>query len=148
MCKSGFLFFAILLSHHLFSQENYVRIDTADSENEIIRKAANVIPGARQLRWQQLELTAFFHFGINTFTDKEWGSGKESPELFNPSSFDATQWVEIAIQTFNINFAELGLNDKYEIRDLWEHKVISKGKKCKGIVQSHETKMFRLAKVK
>jgi alpha-galactosidase len=53
-----------------------------------------------------------------------------------------------AIQTFNINFTELGLKDKYEIRDLWEHKIISKGKKWKGIVQSHETKMFQLVKAK
>ncbi len=52
-----------------------------------------------------------------------------------------------AQQTFNINFAELGLNDKYEVRDLWQHKVIGKAKKWKGQVQSHETKMFRLKKV-
>ncbi|CAN6480336.1 unnamed protein product [Victoria cruziana] len=38
----------------------------------------------------------FFHFGMNTFTDSEWGSGHESPTLFKPSSLDASQWVKVA----------------------------------------------------
>lgn len=49
-------------------------------------------------------------------------------------------------QNVIISFPEIGLNDKYEIRDLWLHKTIGKGKRWKGIVQSHETKMFRLKK--
>ncbi len=84
-----------------FAQEttvknNFVLIDSSDSEATIIRKAADVVPSPRQLRWQQLELTAFFHFGINTFTDKEWGTGKEDPKIFNPSALDAKQWVRVA----------------------------------------------------
>jgi alpha-L-fucosidase len=51
------------------------------------------VPSPRQLRWQQLELTGFIHFGMNTFTNKEWGDGTESPGLFNPTSLDARQWV-------------------------------------------------------
>ena len=46
--------------------------------------AARVVPHQRQLEWQQLEMTAFLHFTVNTFTGLEWGTGKESPELFNP----------------------------------------------------------------
>ena len=57
--------------------------------------AARVIPHPRQLAWQHLEMTAFIHFSINTFTDMEWGQGDKSPELFNPVSLDAEQWVRV-----------------------------------------------------
>jgi alpha-L-fucosidase len=53
-------------------------------------------PTPQQLAWQEAELTMFLHFGINTFTDREWGDGKEDPRLFNPSQLDASQWVHIA----------------------------------------------------
>lgn len=77
-------------------QKNYIVLNAADTEADIVQKAANVVPSAGQLRWQQLELTAFFHYGINTFTGKEWGTGKEDAKIFNPSSLDARQWVSIA----------------------------------------------------
>ncbi len=56
--------------------------------------ASRLVPTAQQLEWQQMEFTAFLHFGINTFTGREWGDGTESPELFNPSELDAEQWVK------------------------------------------------------
>lgn len=53
-------------------------------------------PNASQLLWQRDELAMFLHFGVNTFTDREWGDGTESPETFNPTAFDARQWARTA----------------------------------------------------
>lgn len=54
------------------------------------------IPTARQLDWQHDELRLFLHFGINTFTDREWGTGDEDPRLFHPTNLDAKQWARVA----------------------------------------------------
>ena len=56
-------------------------------------KPMDVVPSKDQLAYQEMEMNAFIHFTINTFTDKEWGYGDESPSLFNPSALDVDQWV-------------------------------------------------------
>ena len=51
------------------------------------------IPSKRQMEWYRREGAIFFHFGMNTFTGREWGDGTESPELFNPTELDVRQWI-------------------------------------------------------
>jgi alpha-L-fucosidase len=54
------------------------------------------VPTARQLEWQYDELRLFIHFGINTFTNREWGTGDEDPALFDPVALDPGQWARVA----------------------------------------------------
>jgi alpha-L-fucosidase len=53
-------------------------------------------PSRQQAAWQDLELGMFCHFGLNTFCDREWGAGDDSPAAFNPSALNAQQWVRSA----------------------------------------------------
>src|SRR5947207_13306520 len=54
------------------------------------------LPSAAQLQWHRDELAMFLHFGVNTFTNREWGDGTESPSIFNPTVLDARQWARSA----------------------------------------------------
>ena len=45
-----------------------------------------------------MELIGFVHFAVNTFTDREWGFGDESPGIFDPSELDTDQWAHIAAE--------------------------------------------------
>ncbi|MET8469094.1 alpha-L-fucosidase [Streptomyces sp. NPDC006422] len=76
-----------------------------DSPEQIIAKAADVVPRKGQLAWQRREITAFTHFGMNTFTDREWGSGAEDPATFAPTAVDADQWI----RTYRAMGAELAM---------------------------------------
>jgi len=62
----------------------------------IISVPGRPTPSPSQLWWQRAEMGLFVHFGVNTFTDREWGEGREDPRIFNPVSLDARQWARAA----------------------------------------------------
>ena len=65
----------------------------ANPENE--PRPVFPVPTARQLKWNQTEFYAFFHYGMNTYTNKEWGDGSESPSTFAPTAVpNPRQWLE------------------------------------------------------
>ena len=68
-------------------------IAPGDTDAVIAEKAAKVLPRPNQTAWMRLERTFFLHFGVNTFNQVEWGSGREDPAIFNPPALDAKQWL-------------------------------------------------------
>ncbi len=73
--------------------------NTPPDEKAMLERAVAVRPTPRQLEWQRREIHALVHFGMNTFTGRSWGTGGESPPLFNPTNLDCQQWV-LAAQSF------------------------------------------------
>ena len=55
-----------------------------------------VLPSPKQVEWQKMEYYMFVHFGPNTFTDVEWGNGRENPDVFAPTDLDCRQWAQTA----------------------------------------------------
>ena len=89
--------FALASLTGLHAQETYYEKHVAFPVNataeEKLDMASRLVPTPQQLEWQQMELTAFLHFGVNTFTGREWGDGTEDPNIFNPTELDCEQWV-------------------------------------------------------
>lgn len=77
-----------------------IAVSPADCREHILKKASLVRPTREQLRWQEQELTAFIHYGVNTFYNQGWGHGTEDPQRFAPTDLDVDQWVK--------NLAEAG----------------------------------------
>jgi len=71
-----------------------------DPSAVVVEKAAKVLPRPNQSAWMRMERTFFLHYGPNSFHNVEWGNGRENPSVFNPTAFDAEQWMR-AIQDAN-----------------------------------------------
>lgn len=70
-----------------------VRFMPDEDRKTRLRKAAHVSPSREQFNWMDKELTAFLHFGMNTFTGKQWGDGTETLSDYAPTALDPEQWV-------------------------------------------------------
>lgn len=65
----------------------------ADPDNEPV--PVHPVPHERQMKWQETEFYAFFHYGMNTYTGQEWGYGNEAETAFAPTAApNPKQWLE------------------------------------------------------
>ena len=64
------------------------------TEEEKVDLYTSIVPNERQLKIQEMKYYAFIHYSVNTFTNKEWGNGKESPSVFNPTEQNKDSWCE------------------------------------------------------
>lgn len=61
-----------------------------------LQRYVSIRPNSCQKRLETMGFYLFVHFGVNTFTGREWGTGKESPTCFNPTELDTDQWCAVA----------------------------------------------------
>lgn len=84
--KTGLFSFSLFMAGTFFSCSKHVEPP----------QPYGALPTEHQMEWQKMEYYMFIHFGPNTFTDVEWGDGKEDPKVFNPTNLDCRQWAETA----------------------------------------------------
>ncbi len=65
---------------------------TLDQKVELSGK---VLPHPRQMLWWEDEFKGFIHYGPNTYSGREWGTGFEESDLFHPTGLDTDQWCEL-----------------------------------------------------
>lgn len=96
---TAFLSFSAILASCVTSgtpdNTNTVLVEEGDTPEQIIAKAVETRPSARQLKAMDDEFIAFACIGPNTFTGREWGTGKEDPRVFDLKTLDTDQWCRV-----------------------------------------------------
>lgn len=72
---------------------NTIKVQPLKGMDDLKNKAVHVVPTKNQLQALQDGYIAFIHFGPNTFTRREWGTGMEDPRVFDLKTLDTDQWV-------------------------------------------------------
>lgn len=67
---------------------------TPKNRKKLMLASIECKPHPRQLDWQRDEFISFVHFGVNTYTGREWGTGTEDPDIFRPDKLDTDQWCQ------------------------------------------------------
>ena len=75
-------------------QEKYKSKVSSPEDQETEIAAYGPLPSKAQLDYHKEELAAFIHYGMNTYTNSEWGNGRENPQNFNPTNLDTDQWIK------------------------------------------------------
>jgi alpha-L-fucosidase len=105
--------------------QNTIVVAPNDSKATIIAKAAHVVPTANQLDALQNEFIAFIHFGPNTFTRREWGTGTEDPRVFDLKELHTDQWCQ-AMKAAGIKMVLLTVKH-HDGFVLWQSRYTSHG---------------------
>lgn len=66
----------------------------APLNDEEVQRYISVVPTPSQQRLQDKPFYAFFHFGMNTANDREWGCGSEVASDFDITKIKPEQWVK------------------------------------------------------
>ena len=81
----------------LSAQNNFKLVEESVSNPDNTPAPVYPVPSERQLKWNETEYYAFFHYGMNTYTNEEWGSGMERETVFAPTQKpNPRQWLEVA----------------------------------------------------
>ena len=79
------------------AQSQFKLVDESVSNPDNTPQPVFPVPSERQLKWNETEFYAFYHYGMNTYTNSEWGSGAEPESTFNPTKKpNPKQWLEVA----------------------------------------------------